>query len=290
MSFPSPRVNGRPLRLPLFAFVVIALVAAGCALDKAYRHADWLIVWKVDHYLDLTSEQKASLGHDLAPMLARHRSEALPVYEAFLRDIHHRAARGLTREDLDWIFARYHSLRTDVVEQLIGQGTVLLVSVDDKQIEHFEGALQKDRRKAERLLKSSKEERLAKRAADTMDFVEEWLGSVMEEQKAKITAMSYALPDLRVTWEEYQRQAQQELLKALRAHANSDVVATKLRAWFLSPEQHAPQAYRRSRELMHEGTKDMVVAIDRMATSKQRTHALNKLQGLIDTVHELQVS
>jgi len=41
---------------------------------------------------------------------------------------------------------------------------------------------------------------------------------------------------------------------------------------------------------MHEGTKDMVVAIDRMATPQQRTHALKKLQGLIDTVHDLQVS
>lgn len=259
-------------------------------MGLAYRHADWLILRQVDHYLDLTGPQKESLGRNLAPMLARHRTEALPAYEAFLHDIHLRVSRGLTREDLDWVFSRYDSLRADLVEQLIGNGAMVLTSVDDRQIEHLQQVMQKDSQKADRLLRQGKEVRLTKRAGDTVEFVEEWLGPLTADQRARISAMSLALPDLRGPWHEYQQQAQQDLIEALRTRASADVVAARLRAWFLFPELHAPPAYRKSFETMRAGVKDMVVGIDRMTTPQQRTHVLNKLQALIDTIHDLRVS
>jgi len=249
-----------------------------------------LIVWQVDHYLDLNSEQKASLGRSLAPMLARHRTEALPVYEAFLRESSARVRRGLTRQDLDWAFGRHDSLRADLVEQLIGNGAVLLTSVNNQQIEHLERALQKDSEKTERLLKLSKEDRLAKRAADTLEFVEEWMGPLSADQKSRITAMSLALPDLRGFWYESQRQSQQELLQALREHATQDVLAARLRDWFLFQGRHAPATYQQSFETMRSGAKDMILAVDRMSTPQQRAQVLSKLQELINTVHDLQVS
>ena len=289
-SLPRSTFTGSLKWLLVCALTAMLAVVAGCSLGMAYRHADWLIIRQVDHYLDLTEPQKASLGRSLAPMLARHRAQALPLYEGFLSEIRMRVSRGLTREDLDWVFARYDSLRTDLVEQLIGNGAVLLTSVDDQQIEYFEGALRKDREKHDRILRLSKEERLAMRADNTVELVEEWLGQLRPDQKAEIVAISLALPDLRGAWQEHQWQVQQNLLKALRSHAKSDVVALRLREWFLFQDHQISPVYRQAFEAMRTGTKDMVLAIDHMATPQQRVHAIRKLQGFIDTIHDLQVS
>jgi predicted translin family RNA/ssDNA-binding protein len=271
---------------------VVAVVAGGaaCSLDLAYRHADWLIVWQVDHYLDLTSEQKAALGRSLKPFLSRHRAEALPVYEAFLGDVRTRVSGGLNREDLDWIFARYQALRAELLDPLVGDGAVLLTSVHEKQIAHLERALRKDGRKAERVLKLGREERLAKRAAAAIELAEDWLGSLTTQQKQGLTDMSLALPDLQGAWQAYQREAQSGLLQALREHAPTEVLASRLRDWLVFPEHRVPADFQHAVTVMRGGIKEIVIELNRLATPGQRTHLLAKLQSLIDTIHDLRTS
>ena len=119
---------GRP-RLWTWCAAALLVLLAGCSLTQAYRYADWIILWEIDHYFDLTSAQRHDLGLRLTPLLARHRHEAIPQYEAFLLQIRQRLERGLTSQDIDWTYATYDRLRADLFERLVSDGGVFLASM-----------------------------------------------------------------------------------------------------------------------------------------------------------------
>ncbi len=277
------------LRLALWLVACLLILLSGCALTFAYRHADWLIVWQLDHYFDLSADQRREVTQRLKPLLSRHRREAIPQYEAALTDLQQRVGLGLTNDDIDWVYATYDRFRADLFERLAGDGGVFLASVDARQTHTLEGALGKDNRKAARLVEAPAPERLGQRAEATLDGLEEWLGSLSKEQRAQIRAWSLALPDTQPVWIAYQLHRQQELLALLRQPRRADAVAQALRAMFAYPEQSAPLEYQDALRAMREAVKHMALAIDQGLTSKQRRHAVSRLQGLIDQLHALRV-
>jgi hypothetical protein len=36
----------------------LLVLLAGCSLTLAYRYADWIILWQIDHDFDFTSDQR----------------------------------------------------------------------------------------------------------------------------------------------------------------------------------------------------------------------------------------
>ena len=266
----------------------LLLLLAGCSLTLAYRYADWIILWEVDHYFDLTSDQRHDLTLRLTPLLAQHRHEAIPQYEAFLVQIRQRLERGLTSQDIDWAYATFDRLRADLFDRLVPDGGVFLASVDARQVRTFEDALQKDNDKAARLVQAPAPERLKKRAHATIDWLEDWLGPLAKDQEAQIREWSLALPDTPQVWVAYRQQRQQELLALLHQPRTPQRVAGELRTILVDQDQHAPQAYQDAVRQMRAAVKTMALAIDQRLTADQRHHAVTKLQRLIDQVHDLQ--
>lgn len=275
-------------RLWTWGVAGLLLLLAGCTLTVAYRYADWIILWQVDHYFDLTSEQRHDLALRLMPLLTQHRHEAIPQYEAFLVQIRQRLERGLTGQDIDWAYATYDRLRADLFDRLVPDGGVFIAYVDPRQVRTFEEALQKENDEAARLVQAPAPERLKKRAHATIDWLEYWLGPPSKDQEAQIREWSLALPDTQQVWLAYRQQRQQELLALLHQPRTPERVARELRAILVDPDQHAPQAYQKAVRQMHAAVKTMVLAIDQRLTTDQRHHAVTKLQRLIDQLHDLQ--
>jgi len=265
----------------------LLVLLAGCSILSAYRYADWLILWQVDHYFDLTSDQRHDLALRLTPLLARHRHEAIPQYEAFLVQIRQRFEQGLTGQDIDWAYTTYDRLRADIFDRLVTDGGVFLASVDSRQVRTFEAALQKDNDKAVRLVQAPASERLTKRAHATLDWLEDWLGSLSKDQEAKISEWSLALPDMQQVSLAYRQQRQQELLILLHQPRTPERVARELRATLVDTDQTAPQAYQEAVRRMRAAAKTMALAVDQRLTTDQRHHAVTKLQHLIDQIHDL---
>lgn len=275
--------GGRWLVVGLLVFL------AGCSLTVAYRYADWLILWQLDHYFDLTAEQRRDLAQRLKPLLARHRQEAIPQYEGFLVEVRQRLERGLTNEDIEWVYASYDGLRADLFDRLVADGGVFLASVDPQQVRNFEEALQKDNEKAARLVRAPAQERLKRRAQATIDWLEDWLGSLSKDQQAQIREGSLALPDQQQAWITYQQHRQQELLALLHQPRTPDRVARELRVMLVYPDHTAPQSYQDAVHQMRAAVKTMALGIDQRLTADQRHHALAKLQRLIEQLHDLRV-
>jgi hypothetical protein len=268
---------------------VLIFFLAGCSIVSLYRYADWIILWQANHYLDLTSEQRHDLAQRLTPLLTRHRREAIPQYEAFLRQIRQRVERGITNQDMDWVYVNYDRLRNNLVDLVIADSGVVLASVDAHQVRTLEAAFQKDNAKAAKLAQAPAPERLEKRADTIIDLLEDWLGSLSKDQEAQIREWNPTLPDTQQFWVSYQQQRQQELLTLLRQPHTSGSVARELRALLVFyPDPAAPQAYQDTIRKMREAVKPMALAIDQQITADQRRHAVNKLQQLINQLHDLQ--
>ena len=269
--------------------VVLTLAIAGCSFTAtAYRHADRIIVWKLDHYFDLNRDQRYDLGQRLTPILDKHRREALPQYETFLREVRQRVERGLTGPDIDWAYTAYDRLRTDLFERVVADSGVFLASVDARQVHTFESAMQKDNAKAERLVQTPAPERLKERAQTTLDLAKDWLGRLSKEQQTQIREWSLTLPDVEPMWVAYQQQRRQELVTLLHQSRTPEQIARELRSMFVYHDQTAPASYQNAIRHMRENAKTMALAIDQRMTPDQRRHAVAKLQRLIDQVHDLQ--
>ncbi len=272
-----------------WCLAVIVVALAGCSLTTtAYRYADRIILWKLDHYFSLNRDQRQDVAQRLTPLLEKHRHEALPQYETFLQEIRQRVERGLTGSDIDWAYTTYDRLRADLLERLVADTGVFLASVDTKQVRVFESTLQKDTIQAARVVQISTPERLNKRVEATLDLVKDWLGPLTKGQKSQIREWSLALPDVEPMWVAYQQQRRQELVTLLHQPRTPERIARELRAMFVYHDQTAPQAYQSAVSQMRENAKAMALAIDRGVTPEQRRHAVSKLQRLIDQVHDLQ--
>jgi hypothetical protein len=291
MIHPATQETKRAGRHRLWTWCAAGLLVllAGCSLTLSYRYADWIILWELDHYFDLTVEQRLDLSQRLAPLLARHRHEAIPQYETFLVQIRQRVEQGLTSRDIDWAYATYDRLRADLFERLVADGGVFLASVDPRQVRTFEAALQKDNDKAVHLVQAPAPERLTKRATATIDWLEDWLGPLSKDQEAQIRAWSVALPDSQQVWLAYRLQRQQKMLALLHQPRTPERVARELRTMLVDQDQAAPQAYQDALRQMRAAVKTMALSIDQRVTTDQRHHALTKLQRLIDQLHELRV-
>jgi len=290
MIHPATHDTNRAGRHRLWAWCAAGLLVllAGCSLTLAYRYADSIILWQVDHYFDLTSEQRHDLALRITPLLARHRHEALPQYEASLVQIRQRFEQGLTSQDIDWVYATYDRLRADLFDRLVADGGDFLASVDPSQVRTLEEALQKDHDSAARLVRAPAPERLKKRAHTTIDWLEDWLGSLSKDQQAQIREWSLALPDTQQVLVAYRQQRQQELLALLHQPRTPERVAQELRAMLVYPDRTSPQAYQEAVHQMRAAVKTMALAIDQQLSAGQRHQALTKLQQLIDQLHDLQ--
>ncbi len=291
MAHHATQNRTRTTRYGLWALCVIGLLffLAGCSIISVYRYADWLILWRADHYLDLTSDQRRDLTQRLTPLLARHRREALPQYEAFLIQVRERIERGLTSQDFDWVYANYDRLRDDLIDRIIADSGVVLASVDSRQVRTLEAALRKDNAKAARLAQSPVQERLKHRADEMIEWLEDWFGALSKDQEVQIRGWSLAFPDSQQFWVSYQQQRQQELLTILRQPNTPDIVARQLRTLLVFyPDQTAPPDYQNAVREMRVALKTIALSIDQQITTRQRQYAMTKLQRLINQLHDLQ--
>lgn len=271
----------------LFSVLLVSLTV-GCTLGFLYNHADWLALWQLDRYFDLTSTQKRFLGARLTHILERHRAEALPKYRSLLVQLQHALHDELTDEEVDWVFDAYVELRTELFELMVEDGADFLASVDDRQLRYLARTFERENRELADRLAVSQRVRLSERASATVEWLDDWLGPLTAEQDERVRAMSLALPDTLQAWLDYRRHRQHAFLALVRDSAvTGEPIDQPLREWLVYPEREAPAAYLGAREDMRREVKKMALAIDRIVTPEQRRHLLAELEELIHDLHDL---
>jgi hypothetical protein len=269
---------------------LLALTLGGCGTASSmrlmYNHADWLMTRQLDHYVDLSSSQRAFVAERLDRILDRHRHEALPHYEAVLAQARARIERGLSEKDIDWAFAQYEGLREDLVSRFVSDGTDFAGLVEDRQLIRVRSTLDARLAQQEQELRKSFERRQAQRTDTVEALAKEWLGSLDRQQRRQVAEAAMAFPDTWPVFYTHQRRRNEELISLLTSRTNSHFQA-RFHQWLMEMGKSDDPQFAASTRQLKLHVKQLILALDRIATPTQRRHVLAKLDDLSHTVHRL---
>lgn len=266
------------------AILIGFLFLASCSPIKlGYDYVDWVILWKLDDFFELTSEQKEFLNPQVDQLLNWHKTNELPLYVSLLRQVQEKAQDRLTEAELDWIYNQTEKLGDRMVKHVAPDFAVFLASLEEEQIERFSKSfLQMDEQ-----LKLSSDESQEKLAEATIERAEEWLGNLSDDQKEQITQLRESIPDISAERLDNREKMMGTLVVFLRQRADAKAIEEKLLE-LMDFESTSSVEYDQLAAAQRKASNNMLLAIDQMLTHSQRTHFLQKLDNLIEDVEDIQ--
>lgn len=272
MSATSLRSGG--LRRVLLLAAV--LLVSGCSATQfMYENAGTLIRWRATSYLDVHGEQSRELDARIAAFLAWHRAGALPQYPPIAEEAGKRLARGLSRDDLDWAWARGRAQLGESLRQAAVQVAPLLDQLDGGQLTHLEQRIAEDNRKfAEENLAGSEAKRRAERAKRNVKRLQEWFGTLSAEQRERVRLYSERTPLTDALRDADRRRRQAELLAMLRKREAIRRLADWAEGW---DRGRAPE-YEAASQAQRAAFFELLLEIDRLLTPEQRAEAVTRLR------------
>jgi len=280
-------VRGR-LAARLVAALAILIALSGCsAIQLGYRNADTLLYWRGGQYFDFEGEPRFEYERRVQRFLAWHRRVALPQYTRLAEDAATRLARGLSQADLVW---GYDSFQVQLQQSLhAGTGEIgdLLDALTPAQIETFEKRLAKENRDYAReyRLGAAPEERRAMRIKRNVERLEDWFGTLTEEQIERVKLYSARAPLDDALRDRDRKRMQQELLAMLRARESK----ARLREWAAKWDRNRDAEFDFARNQNLQEYFAMLLDIDRTLSAEQRIRAVKRLRGFAEDFTALAV-
>jgi hypothetical protein len=275
----------------LFALAFGFVLAACSAVKLGYNNADTLLVYSLDSYFDLSSEQDALARDRVAALLAWHRATQLSDYAQLIGEARARIdgrAGGEVSGDEVIAFNRALNARLIAVGNKAAPDVArLALTLTPAQIDRFAGKLADDTSKARRELirfagKQTPEER-AEKYADNVKF---WFGSVNERQAALLRDMLANRPSTATFWIEERERRQAGLVALLRKiqaeRPDLALATTWVRGYFAELAEPADPARRAKLEEFRRATAALIARLIDASTPAQRAALSNKLAGFAD--------
>ncbi|PYF83491.1 hypothetical protein DFP75_102587 [Marinomonas alcarazii] len=267
----------------LFSFILSA-----CSSSFAYNNLDWLLYWYVDDYIDLSSDQEAALDERIASWHSWHRSTELEKYQTQLNNLRAKLESGALTEE-QWLreFAEaqqhLNRFRTKIAPELAG----IAQTLSTEQVEDFLSAWHKKRQ--ERQSESDKRtesERLMRREERLVEFMEDNVGKLSEQQTNIIK--QYVPTFISISTE--QTAYHSRLQNALRdIFSNRDSVEFKQRLTDLirNPDQYKTVSYQASLDHNAGLYARMLAELNLTFTEKQKLKLDDALEDWINLIEDL---
>lgn len=272
------------------AVVFVALLAlAGCSSNFVYERIDWLVVWRVGKYVDLTSEQKKNLQADVQAHLEYVRVYKMPV----AADLLSRTARDVEAGSItpDMIDARYREMLAELDNFMLGivPGAMnFLRSLDEEQVaELFENLEEINQEMYEEYSGRTAEEREKNRNKSAIKSTQQWTGRLSKEQKLLLTDALARMEDSSEQWIEYQREWQRRFRTLIQTRPPEDEYREELTQLFVYPRNFHSDEYRRqvdaNRQIFNEAFAELLTGL----SDKQRKRMVGELDDWAEAMTKL---
>lgn len=277
----------RPQQKALIAIFFSAFLA-GCSFAKlAYNNFDWLLLRKVDAYLDLSPEQTTATRERLRRRLEEHRRDELPAYLDYLRRTRVMLSDGLSSDEAQWIVRQGRTLAETTVERTVPAIAETLADLSPAQIDHLEGHFAEVNGEFRRkFLPSSLRKRSMRRVRRTTSRIEHWTGALDQEQRQRVEQLRGDYPETSEDWLSYNAAQQRRLLVRLRDGADSKTLSDFLTGWWVRLEGRGPELERKTDEALMALTR-LIVGVDDSLDSAQRRFLLWRLDSYIEQIEAL---
>ena len=275
----------------LSAVAALLFVSSGCTsfvYKTVYNQADFLVMRELNRFFDLKDEQRTFLDQRVDRLHAWHRRTELPRYSRALREFRTRFAAGLQAKDVDWLFAQSRGFRDAAFRRIYDDAYVFLSTLQRGQVGHLRKALKESNEELAEKIQLSRAERLEKRQADTIEFLDDWSGGLRSGQSQEIAALVEGLPETDRSRLRFRRERQAEFLEKLPANGGDrEALRTSLRAWFFKPDQTRPAYYQADIVRWRSAFREMMLAIDQRIDQQQRDAIVRRLGRVIADLDEL---
>ena len=261
----------------LAAALALSLLSA-CSMTRiAYDYADVYLRWRIGNYLDVEGQQSEELDERIDDFMAWHRARALPQYVQLLEDAAQRVERGLTPDDVKW--AHDASLEQGQQALLAGAERLapLLDRLSEEQLKYFERGITEDNRRFVReQLRGAPAERRERRAARTVERLEDWIGRLSAAQVERVRLFSERAPLPGELLERDRQRLQKEIVAIVRARQARERLGPRIAYWRSGREP----AYAAVSVAFRAEVDALILDVDRSLTPEQRARAVRQLRRL----------
>lgn len=283
-------VTGKFFRWLALLLACLTLTSA-CSLRKIIiTRLDWILMYQVDQYFDLSSKQydhfaKKGRSHlnwfrdtqinGIIAEIEKIRSTQAPLDPVYMRSLLDERSRAM------WIA---------IVDRLAPDGAELFQQLTPKQFNHLEKQLAKDSEDFVKLVdlppKKFKKAYLNLQE-DMMDKMESWVGPLTREQQARIIEITH------VNQEDYQKEVsilleiKEEFMRQVKEKVKQGDVENFLKGWARQPNIRGDR-YAMYQEWQITRQLKLWVEMEKMVTERQRKHREEELAQLISDLKVIQ--
>ncbi|HEX5661565.1 MAG TPA: DUF6279 family lipoprotein [Polyangiales bacterium] len=262
--------------MPRIVGLLFLLLFTGCSSE---RIAGWYITRKIDGYFDLSSEQKHRVRATVDDTIEYVRREELSHWISLLREVRQGFHDGMTDERLAKLQLRYDQRIDVAVHILVPRVAPLLVQLDAEQLDHFTKRVNEDLAEAYEDLELTPEKRREKLEQKALELVEDFVGSLSDEQEVSVRALIRKLPNER----DKQYRAARDNLAHFRAFLGTRPTAPALESELDAMWEHRYDALGtgHEKEARRGFQRQWLLSVFQLLTPKQRAHAEEELSDRI---------
>jgi len=265
-----------------------SLCLTGCSsLSLSYRYADWLLYWKIDRYIDLTSDQQPFLQEQLTTLQQWHRDKELPRYILFLEDVKRKWQDGLKHAELEILFQQFTSLWKSLGQQFVIEGTPFLMKMNPTQIQNLKQTMKEENQTLLKKIGVTVRERIEKRLETVFEELEDWLGPLTVDQEFHIAMRIRKFPDTTHEWLLNRQRRQANFIALLQSPIAPSILEQHIFGLLVSPEEGASQAYLIATRQRTSALFSTILEIDHLITPQQRKHASQRLEAIIQELQDI---
>ncbi|MBS7661547.1 hypothetical protein I0D00_06220 [Pseudomonas lalucatii] len=275
---PSWRVFCKTLPLLLG----LGLLLSACSrVELIYRNLDWLLPWRLEHYLDLDRQQRAWLEPRLRAHLDWHCSRELPRNLAWLQ----RSRELVEQPQVSAAQLVEHLAEVDAALQRIAVQVTptaidLLRSLGAEQVAELESVLRADYHDDRRsFLDPPLARQIDERAARLERRLQPWFGRLNAAQRRHLALWSQALGEQNRLWLSNRLRWQSELLAALAAR-DSAAFPARLTRLLQARESFHDAEYRDAYSRARQAAAELLSQLLGSADVRQRRRLSQRLAQL----------
>ncbi|UTW07030.1 DUF6279 family lipoprotein [Pseudomonas benzenivorans] len=270
------RISSKRLALLL----AVGLLLSACSrIDLIYRNLDWLLPWRLDHYLNLDSQQRAWLGPRLQAHLDWHCSRELPRNLAWLQ----RSRELVEQPQVSTAQLAEHLAQADaalqrIAVQITPTAVALLQSLSAEQVAELQATLQEDYHDdRQAYLEPPLAVQISERAERMEQRLEPWFGRLNATQRRHLSHWAQALGEQNRLWLRNRLRWQAALLAALQER-DSDVFAARMTRLLQARESFQDAEYRQAYPHARRATAALFSRLLASAEPRQRQRLSQRLR------------
>lgn len=274
----------------LLCLLLLYVSLSACTVKTSYRFLDWLIAWRVDDYVSLTSTQQPVFDQQLTQVLTWHQATQLPLYRDWLIDAKVLFQQPLLVDDLNRWLARSQGFWSHLMMQLAPASAKLLVLLNDQQvaglINELRVALADDREDAAATREGGRQEFIKRQSYITRKQFSHWLGDLSSLQEHWIDQWVDSRNDNQRLWLDSREQWLNdfELVLSQRQQLGFETAINRL---FIDTQQRRTKAYQVALDENTQSALRLIIKLQASLDERQIRHFNKEVDVWIDVLGDL---